>query len=176
MIGRIQRSADFERVLGSPSRARSSHFAVHHVAAWPSLPKKPVRSTLCTDRAELSTADAPVTHKPVDEKPAVAVAPAVEANPPGGCWLGLVVPKRNAKRSVTRSLLKRQIRAAFAGLASGALPAGLWVVRLRAPFDPKQYPSAASEALRAAARAELSQLVERLVSRSGEAKPRPARS
>ena len=69
-------------------------------------------------------------------------------------WLGLVVPKRHARRSVTRSLFKRQIRAAL-GRHAGMLEAGLWVVRLRAPFAKLKYPSAASEALQQAARAEL---------------------
>ena len=90
-----------------------------------------------------------------------------------GCWLGMVVPKRHARRAVTRSLLKRQIRAAFASLevaSGGGLPPGLWVVRLRAPFDRKQFPSASSDALRLAARAELAQLVDKL------ARPRPGRS
>ena len=81
-----------------------------------------------------------------------------------GLWLGSVVPKRHAKRSVTRNLLKRQIRAAFDG-RDAELAAGLWVVRLRAPFDRKQFPSASSDALRLAARTELAQLVGRLLPR-----------
>jgi ribonuclease P protein component len=151
MIGRIVRSADFERVLGKPSRARSSHFAVHHVAASPSQPSKPTRA-LSTAEGELSTGDAQQLHTAVDEAP------------PEGCWLGAIVPKRHAKRAVTRSLLKRQIRQAFDGQPQ--LPPGLWVVRLRAPFDRKQFPSASSDALRAAARGELLQLVDRVLARS----------
>lgn len=81
--------------------------------------------------------------------------------PPEACWLGVVVPKRHAKRSVTRSLLKRQIRAAFDQQPS--LPPGLWVVRLRSPFDRKLFLSASSDALRAAARDELMQLVSRVL-------------
>jgi ribonuclease P protein component len=159
MIGRIVRSADFERVLGKPSRARSVHFAVHHLAASPSLPAKPAKR-LSTDVAELSTGDAPLVHIAVDDMP------------PEGCWLGAVVPKRHAKRAVTRSLLKRQIRQAFSAACAGelptqmpSLPPGLWVVRLRAPFDRKQFPSASSDALRAAAREELATLVSRVLPR-----------
>jgi ribonuclease P protein component len=163
VIGRILRSADFERVLGSPSRARSSHFAVHHVAASPSLPGK----KLPTTEGELSTGGAQQVHMLVDEV-------AVEALPQG-CWLGSVVPKRHARRAVTRTLLKRQIRAAFVAQAAADVPLlpGLWVVRLRAPFDIKQFPSASSEALRSAARAELAQLFER--ARAPQREPRPAR-
>jgi ribonuclease P protein component len=164
VIGRILRSADFERVLGSPSRARSSHFAVHHVATSPSLPGK----KLPTAEGELSTASAQQAHMLVDEF-------AVEALPQG-CWLGSVVPKRHARRAVTRTLLKRQIRAAFVAQAAADVPLlpGLWVVRLRAPFDIKLFPSASSDALRSAARAELAQLFER--ARAPQREPRPARA
>ena len=49
MTGRIVRSADFERVLGSAPRARSPHFAVHHVASMPSRPvHKPSAAKLST--------------------------------------------------------------------------------------------------------------------------------
>ena len=89
----------------------------------------------------------------------VETSPEVPAAPQGA-WLGYVVPKRHAKRAVTRVLLKRQIRAVFDDL--GELPPGLWVVRLRMPFDRKQFPSASSDALRAAARAELQQLTRKL--------------
>jgi ribonuclease P protein component len=75
-------------------------------------------------------------------------------------WLGLVVPKRHAKRAVTRTLVKRQIRQVVAACAPRLAP-GLWVVRQRSPFDPKQYPSAASEALKEVARTELRSLLER---------------
>lgn len=75
--------------------------------------------------------------------------------------LGLVVPKRMARRSVTRNLIRRQMRAVVSEqLRQGhALVAGDWVLRLRSPFDPVAYPSAASAALRRAARAELQDLL-----------------
>lgn len=77
-----------------------------------------------------------------------------------GCWLGLVVPKRHAKRSVTRNLLKRQMRQAMASRA-GSLPAGLWVLRLKAPFDRKLFTSPASDPLRQTAHDELQLLLQR---------------
>jgi ribonuclease P protein component len=70
------------------------------------------------------------------------------------------VPKRCARRAVTRTLIKRQIRAAVERHAAG-LPSGLWVVRLRAPFDRTVFRSAASDALRAAARDELDTVLAR---------------
>ena len=80
--------------------------------------------------------------------------------PRDGRWLGAVVPKRHARRAVTRSLLKRQIRARPSGMRAG-WRRGLWLVRLRAPFDRARFASAASPALRAAARAELDALLAR---------------
>ncbi len=91
---------------------------------------------------------------------------------PGRSWFGWVVPKRHAKRSVTRSLFKRQIRAAVVRHAAG-LGAGLWVVRLRAPFEPSRYTSAASPALQQAARLELDDLLDGLLAgAAGRSGPR----
>jgi len=79
--------------------------------------------------------------------------------------MGVVVPKRHARRAVTRNLLKRQIRRVLH--AQDGLPEGLWVVRLRSPFDRKLFPSAASEALRSAAGEELTALIGRAARSSG---------
>ncbi len=64
------------------------------------------------------------------------------------------MPKRHARRAVTRNLLKRQMREQ-AEQYRARLPAGQWLIRLRAPFDLRLYPSAASARLREAARSEL---------------------
>jgi ribonuclease P protein component len=162
MVGRIVRSADFQRVLAVAPRSRSAHFAAHHLSASPSQPckasKKPVLG-------ELSTGDAPSCAPPVDESPEVAVDTV-----PAGRWLGLVVPKRHARRSVTRSLLKRQMRAVMRRHAQG-LPPGLWVLRLKAPFDRQQFSSAASPPLQQAAGDELQLLLQR----AAESRPVPRR-
>ena len=79
---------------------------------------------------------------------------------PQGCWLGMVVPKRHARRAVTRNLLKRQMRAVMADQAT-QLPPGLWVLRLKAPFDRQRFSSPASQPLRDEARAELQLLLQR---------------
>jgi ribonuclease P protein component len=145
MIGRIVRSADFERVLRTPTRARSAHFALHHLAVEPGRSRpRPGASA-----ADLSTGGASNSVKPVEDAP-----PTTQAAAPSGVWLGAVVPKRHARRSVTRSLMKREIRAAV-GARDGQLLGGLWVVRLKAPFDRGSFPSAASESLQQAVRAEL---------------------
>lgn len=79
---------------------------------------------------------------------------------PQSWWLGTVVPKRHARRAVTRNLLKRQMRAVMVAQAA-ALPAGLWVLRLKAGFDTRQFPSPASQPLRLCVRAELQALLQR---------------
>jgi ribonuclease P protein component len=68
------------------------------------------------------------------------------------------VPKRWARRAVTRNAIKRQIY--NVGAASETLlPPAAHVVRLRAGFDRKEFVSASSERLKAAVRAELQQLM-----------------
>lgn len=74
-----------------------------------------------------------------------------------------MVPKRWARRAVTRSAVKRQIYA-VAATFEDRLPQAAHVVRLRATFDRKQFVSASSESLKAAVRQEVHTLFERAVS------------
>jgi ribonuclease P protein component len=153
MVGRILKSADFQRVLTAPQRSRSVHFAIHHVVGVPARARAAEGiSGVCTPDVpglspDLSTSQDQLVVEPVDDS---------------GLWLGLVVPKRFAKRAVTRNLIKRQVRAAMVRHATH-LPSGLWVVRLRAPFDRKQFLSPASEVLRLAAHEELAALFDRAI-------------
>jgi ribonuclease P protein component len=143
MIGRLLRKSDFERVLAVPPCSRSAHFAVHYLHASPSVTAKLQVDTL-------STGDAPNLTPPVD-------------NSLSGHWLGQVIPKRHAARSVTRNMLRRQVRAAMDKHESRLRP-GLWLVRLRQPFPKTVFVSADSTALRSAACAELDRLFERACS------------
>ncbi len=78
----------------------------------------------------------------------------------GVLWLGAATPKRWARRAVTRNAIRRQIYAS--GCAQQPpLPAGMYLVRLRAAFAPQLFPSATSPALRRAVRAELHELWQR---------------
>ncbi len=92
-------------------------------------------------------------------------------------WLGTVVPKRHARRAVTRNMIKREIRGAAQRLNAGAQPlaSGLWVVRLRAPFDRSVFASAASPALRSAARREIESLLSQCRARPAWAAAQEAR-
>jgi len=71
-----------------------------------------------------------------------------------------MVPKRWAKRAVTRNAIKRQIYSVAAEFEP-RLAVAAHVVRLRATFDRKQFISASSELLKAAVRRELNQLFRR---------------
>jgi ribonuclease P protein component len=146
MIGRVVHKVDFERVLAMPPKLRSAHFVIHHVASGPSAPVFKRRKT---DESELSTVDAPLGASSVDKSPV-------------GHWLGCVIPKRHARRSVTRNLLRRQIRTAMTSHVAH-LSSGIWLVRLRAPFARDKFPSASSDALRSAAHEELALLFTRAV-------------
>jgi ribonuclease P protein component len=148
-LPRLVASADFERVLGSRSRAVTAHFAVHHLAVLPTLRLAP-RAEPGT--AKLSTIEGFVGALPVEDSLLSDLSPT-------GSWIGVVVPKRHARRAVTRALLKRQIYAA-AERHRDRLAAGLWIVRVRAPFDRAEFVSAASLALRRAAHAELDRLLD----------------
>ena len=72
-------------------------------------------------------------------------------------WLGAMVPKRWARRAVTRNAIKRQIYTVGATFEA-RLPQAAHVVRLRSAFDRKQFVSATSDQLKQAVRAELLQL------------------
>ena len=182
LLGRLVRPADYVRVLATPMRLRSPHFAVHHLVGRPLPLKRPMaRSATAAETSasdpeahsssnspvdpslstELSTGFSSEAAKVVDD-PLAALVQTPTGGGPFDRWLGLVVPKRHARRAVTRTLVKRQIRTVAAACAPQLEP-GLWVVRQRSPFDPKQYPSAASDALKEAARAELRALFDRAV-------------
>ena len=77
-----------------------------------------------------------------------------------------MVPKRWAKRSVTRNAIKRQIYNVSADLEP-QLSVRAHVVRLRATFDRTQFVSASSDALKTAVRTELQLLFSRVGPPSG---------
>ena len=146
LMDRIVHKVDFERVLATRWCSRSAHFALHYLDGAP-LPRVWVpKVSVCT---ELSTGPAPIDPQAVDDSPV----------PSRGLWFACVVPKRHAKRAVTRNLIKRQVRSVFERLGA-ELPRGLWLVRLKAPFSKTEFISARSAALAAASRVELDGLLQ----------------
>ena len=114
--------------------SRTPHFALH--------------------RTRLDAPTAPPTGPGSDGSKALfAVHEAIAHEP----WMGVLLPKRWAKRAVTRNAIKRQIYAVSQDFES-QLPPAAHVVRLRSAFDRKQFISAESTLLKQAVRAELQQL------------------
>ncbi len=74
-------------------------------------------------------------------------------------WVGVLIPKRWARRAVTRNTVRRQI---YEVARHRALPPSAMVVRLRSEFSRKTFVSATSEPLKAAIRGELVELFDRL--------------
>ncbi|CAN5536553.1 hypothetical protein BH11PSE7_BH11PSE7_11610 [soil metagenome] len=70
-----------------------------------------------------------------------------------------MLPKRWAKRAVTRNAIKRQIYNVCDDLAS-SMPRAAHVVRLRSAFDRATFISATSVELKRAVRAELERLLQ----------------
>lgn len=159
---------DFQRAMAQPWLAKTPHFALHHLLGSPARPKGAPRSQ------GLSSAPPSAQAQPVDNS---------FENPVDKCldklaqaaWAGYVVPKRHARRAVTRNLIRRQMRQALIEQQGGGagLPPGIWVLRLRQGFDRAQYPSAASAPLKAAVRDELARLLDHALRRHTQAGVRP---
>ena len=103
-------------------------------------------------RAALTAASTPAG--PGSERPKALFAVRDQA------WMGAVVPKRWARRAVTRNGIKRQIYNVSSAFED-RLDVAAHVVRLRSEFARKEFPSAWSDALKAAVRGELVALFER---------------
>ncbi|MDD2711444.1 MAG: ribonuclease P protein component [Simplicispira sp.] len=141
---RLRTRAQFQAAMAGGTVARTAHFALHRLA-------------LDASNAALL----PLAHTD-GAAPAHPPQPLFSA---ADVWLGAMVPKRWARRAVTRNTIKRQIYSVAMGLDSPLLVAA-HVVRLRSTFDRKHFVSATSEALKEAVRAELLQLFARAAPRS----------
>lgn len=102
------------------------------------------------------TAHFALHHAQVDVEPARLLF-----HPVGQCWMGVLLPKRWAKRAVTRNTIRRQIYETARHSELMSRPDGAYVVRLRHGFSRQQFTSATSEPLKHAIRQELLQLYAR---------------
>jgi len=114
--------------------SKTAHFALH--------------------RTRLDAPIAPTTGPGSERSKALFAVHASAAHEP---WIGVMLPKRWAKRAVTRNAIKRQIYAVSQDFEA-RMPPAAHVVRLRSAFDRKQFVSAESTLLKQAVRAELQQL------------------
>ena len=129
---RLKTRPQFQAALAGGTVSRTPHFALHRL----SLPES---GNTAVD-LQVNAAHPPLFH-------------------PQTVWLGAMVPKRWARRAVTRNTIKRQIYA-ISEQFEVRLPCAAHVVRLRSGFDRKLFISATSPLLKQAVRLELEQLFE----------------
>jgi ribonuclease P protein component len=130
-VQRLKTRAQFQAVLAGTIIAKTPHFALH-------------RNRLDAGRACLQSDG--------------------QAGPASlfrqqDMWIGAMVPKRWAKRAVTRNAIKRQIYTVSADF-SRAYPQAAFVVRLRSAFARTEFVSAVSGPLREAVRHEIQILMQ----------------
>ncbi|WP_431099181.1 ribonuclease P protein component [Polaromonas aquatica] len=131
---RLQTRPQFQAVLAGAIVAKTTHFALHRNA----LDARPVQAE---------------SGSPVDSPAARSLFPVQDV------WLGAMVPKRWAKRAVTRNAIKRQIYTVSADF-SHQYPKAAFVVRLRRDFSRKEFISATSDQLKLAVRNEVLALMQ----------------
>ncbi|WP_298435113.1 ribonuclease P protein component [Ottowia sp.] len=135
-VERLRSRAQFEAVLAGPVVARTARFVLH--------------------RLEPAQVQAPLWPQVNSSMPAVGARAGARLV----AWAGALVPKRWARRAVTRNVIRRQVHA-VAGSACGLAAGCAYVVRLRSGFARAEFPSAASDALKRAVRGELMLLFSR---------------
>jgi len=91
-------------------------------------------------------------------EPGVVAVGELTLFPGQASWMGAMVPKRWAKRAVTRNAIKRQIYTVSASLTLPSTTAA-FLARLRREFSRNDYTSASSSALKEAVRTELLELL-----------------
>ena len=138
---RLKTRPQFQAALSGGTVSRTPHFALHRLSLPESLLTGDTSATQGTPTG--SNSDTPAPLFKTQE-----------------VWLGAMVPKRWARRAVTRNTIKRQIYAISAQFEV-RLPCAAHVVRLRSEFDRRQFISATSPLLKNAVRLELEQLFER---------------
>ena len=138
---RLKTRPQFQAALSGGTVSRTPHFALHRLSLPESLLTGNTSAPQGTPTG--SNSDTPAPLFKTQE-----------------VWLGAMVPKRWARRAVTRNAIKRQIYAISAEFEV-RLPCAAHVVRLRSEFDRRQFISATSPLLKNAVRLELEQLFER---------------
>ena len=140
IVQRLKTRPQFQAALAGGTVSRTAHFALHRLSLVP-----PEDTSLANTEK--------IGPVPSSEQALFGLF---------DVWLGAMVPKRWARRAVTRNAIKRQIYNVSEHFGD-RLPVAAHVVRLRTTFDRKQFISATSEPLKLAVREELLQLFERAV-------------
>jgi ribonuclease P protein component len=150
-VQRLKTRPQYEAAMAGGTISRTAHFVLHRAS---------LDAKVANPASPVSSPTGPESKRPQ------ALFAVREA------WIGAVVPKRWAKRAVTRNGIKRQVYNVSAQFEP-RLAVAAHVVRLRTGFARDQFESAWSDALKHAVRAELLQLFEQ-VARKGSAVAPPA--
>lgn len=173
---RLKTRPQFQAAMAGGTVSRTAHFALHRLVLGADGTATDGRAVVASGPGTSSVAGL----EAAPNEQAVAATAARLPTGPGaspqalfvlsGVWLGAMVPKRWARRAVTRNTIKRQIYtvgATFEERLAQVAPQSAHVVRLRSTFDRKQFVSATSDQLRQAVRAELLQLFGHAAKRPG---------
>jgi ribonuclease P protein component len=139
-VQRLKTRPQFQAVLAGGVVARTEHFVLH-------------RNRLCeSDRQADPKSLQEDSNSPACSGTAHLLFPVQDV------WIGAMVPKRWARRAVTRNAIKRQIYTVSADFLHH-YPQAVFLVRLRREFSRKEFFSATSVALKEAVRAEITDLM-----------------
>jgi ribonuclease P protein component len=133
-LQRLKTRPQFQAVLAGSVVAKTEHFALHCNGLDAQAPQTAPKKSIGED----------------SQVPALF--------PIQSMWIGAMVPKRWAKRAVTRNAIKRQIYTVSADFLHN-YPQAAFVVRLRKEFSRKEFISATSSHLKEAVRAEVAALM-----------------
>jgi ribonuclease P protein component len=136
-VQRLKTRPQFQAVLAGSVIAKTEHFVLHRNSLEPIEALAP-QAAPGADEHKAKSGDLAV--------PRLFPAPDV--------WIGAMVPKRWAKRAVTRNTIKRQIYTVSADTMHN-FPQAAFLVRLRREFSRKEFVSATSAQLKEAVRAEV---------------------
>ncbi len=139
---RLKTRPQFQAVLAGSIIAKTGHFALHCIPLIARAPETGV-GLMPKDRPEVCF-----------EAPALF--------PVQDTGVGAMVPKRWARRAVTRNAIKRQIYTVSTDFLHH-FPASAFLVRLRREFSRQEFASASSVRLKEAVRAELLTLLQAAV-------------
>ena len=155
---RLKTRPQFQAAMAGGTLSRTAHFALHRLVLDATKGVTPRDTTIPSS----ALPEGPGSLSSVQGPQALFAV--------RGVWLGAMVPKRWARRAVTRNAIKRQIYTVGATFET-QLAQAAHVVRLRSAFDRKQFVSATSDQLKQAVRAELLQLFAHAARRSGAGIP-----
>ena len=127
---RLKNRQQFQAVLAGSVIARTEHFALHCNGLHAQAPQASLKKCVAGD-----------------------IGPRI-LFPFQSMWIGAMVPKRWARRAVTRNAIKKQIYTVSADFSNN-YPQAAFVVRLRKEFSRKEFVSATSGCLAGAVRAEV---------------------